>query len=221
MKKYPLIGISVLAVILLVLGSLTNVVGYHAIQSSNQKVIKDEVDQKELLFQTILDIANNKEVQKIILNSELKRGGIFLLGIRFSVITPNVLTKKELNSAYNIGMILTKTLSKSRIHSLLERFQVNNQGVQNDITTVIEKDTKLKGEITQLSNLKCDCGNENTIWNFPVLCLLLTPIIMFLLIIQAVAMLIFHVHNLPFIFFLTKIIGNIGLTLNCAWATIP
>jgi len=34
MNKYPLIGISILAVVLLVLGSLSNVVGYQSIQSS-------------------------------------------------------------------------------------------------------------------------------------------------------------------------------------------
>ncbi len=34
MNKYPLIGVSILAVVLLVLGSLSNVVGYQSIQSS-------------------------------------------------------------------------------------------------------------------------------------------------------------------------------------------
>ena len=46
MNKYPLIGVSICAVVLLILGSLSNVVGYQTVQSSSQKVIKDEVDQK-------------------------------------------------------------------------------------------------------------------------------------------------------------------------------
>ena len=126
---------------------MTNVVGYQTVQSSNQKVIKDEVDQKELLFQTILDIANNKEIQRIILNSEMKQGGFFNPGMRFSVITPHVLTKKYLNSAYYIGLILSRIFSASKMHSILERYRVSNQGIQNEITAVIEKDATLKGEI--------------------------------------------------------------------------
>jgi len=35
MQKYPLIGVSIIAVVLLVLGSLTNVVGYRSVQSSS------------------------------------------------------------------------------------------------------------------------------------------------------------------------------------------
>ncbi|MCJ7698445.1 MAG: hypothetical protein MUO73_08980 [Thermoplasmata archaeon] len=34
MNKYPLIGISIIAVVLLVLGSLTNVVGYQSVKST-------------------------------------------------------------------------------------------------------------------------------------------------------------------------------------------
>jgi hypothetical protein len=46
MDKYPLIGVSIIAVVLLVLGSLTNVVGYQTVQSSNPHPIVQQV-QKE------------------------------------------------------------------------------------------------------------------------------------------------------------------------------
>jgi hypothetical protein len=174
MNKYPLIGVSICAVVLLVLGSLTNVVGYQTVQSSNQNIINDEVDQKELLFQTIVDIVNNKEIQKVILGSEIIGKRFFDTGVRFSVFNTPVLTKNNLKHMYLIGLMLTKTISKSKIHSLLERYQVKNEGVQKEISAVIEKDAKLKGEITQLSTLSCDCENENTTkWGFPILCELL------------------------------------------------
>lgn len=174
MNKNPLIAISFIAVVLLVLGSLSNVVGFQTVQSSNQKVMNDEVDQKELLFQTILDIANNKEIQRVILNSEIRRGGFFNPDSKFSVFTPHVLTKMELNTAYHIGLILSRTLSATKTHSLLERYQVSNQVVQKEITAVIEKDATLNRELTQLSNSKCDCENNTgvTSWPFPVICLI-------------------------------------------------
>lgn len=55
MSKYPLVGGSILAVVLIVLVSLTNVVGYHAVQASNQEIINSEVSQKDVLFQTIIN----------------------------------------------------------------------------------------------------------------------------------------------------------------------
>jgi hypothetical protein len=217
MKKIPLIGASIVAVVvLLILGSLSNVVGFQTIQSSNQKVMNDEVDQKELLFQTILDIANNKEIQKVILNSELKQSGFFNPGIKISVFTPHVLTKKFLNTAYNMGVLLSKAFSPSRMHSMLERYQMNHEGVQKEITTVIKNDATLNGEITQLSSLKCNCGNDNISWNFPVLCTLLIPIMLSLWLIAYGGLVIFHV-NLYFFNFLLEIIYIIGLTLNCSW----
>jgi hypothetical protein len=175
MHKNPLIGVSIIAVVLLVLGSLTNVVGYQAVQSSNQKAINSEVNQKELLFQTILDIANNNEIQRVILNSEIIRGGFFNPDSRFSVFTPHVLTKTELNTAYHIGLIVSKNFDVSRIYSMFERYRGSNQVLQKEITAVIEKDATLNGEITQLSNSKCDCGYNSgvTTWPFPVICTIL------------------------------------------------
>ncbi|VVB61952.1 Uncharacterised protein [uncultured archaeon] len=46
MDKYPLIGVSIIAVVLLILGSLTNVVGYQTVQSSNPHPIVQQI-QKE------------------------------------------------------------------------------------------------------------------------------------------------------------------------------
>src|SRR4030043_1712926 len=47
-RKWLAIGISITAVVLLVLGSLSNVVGYNTVQSSNQNTIRNELDKKEL-----------------------------------------------------------------------------------------------------------------------------------------------------------------------------
>jgi hypothetical protein len=174
MDKYPLIGVSICAVVLLVLGSLSNVVGYQAVQSSNQKIINEEVDQKELLFQTIVDFANNKEIQQVILKSQISKEGFFNPDVRFPIFNTPLITKSQLKQMYLVGLLLSKTISKSKMHSIIEKYQVNNQALQKEITGVIEKDATLNREIKQLSNSKCDCGKENTaLWHFPVLCSIL------------------------------------------------
>ena len=171
MKKYPLIGISIVAVVLLVLGSLTNVVGYQQVQSSNQGVVNNEADPKELLFQTIVDIANNKEIQRIILKSEISRGRFFDSDARLSIVNTPVLTKNSLKQMYFIGLMLSKFISKSRINSLIDRYQVSNQRTQREVTAVIEENDTLNKEMNQLMGLHCDCEkNSTTIWHFLVLC---------------------------------------------------
>lgn len=155
-------------VVLFVLTSLTNVFGYQTIQSSNQSKINNAVNQRELLFQTVYDIANNKEIQRIILKEQMSRG-IFLTS------DIPVVTKNQIKIMYFVGLILSKVVSKSRIQSIVGKYQFNNQEIQKEISAVIEKDATLDREVTQLSNSECGCDNEQTsslgfLWHFPVLC---------------------------------------------------
>ena len=65
MEKYPLIGVSIIAVVLLVLGSLTNVVGYQQVQST---AVNDSP-----LFRTRTQRATNQQ-QNIITSQYLGKG---------------------------------------------------------------------------------------------------------------------------------------------------
>ena len=210
MDKKPLIGVSIVAMILLVLASLTNVVGYQTVQSSNQKIIDEEVDQKELLFQTIVDIANNKEIQRTILKSQISRGGFFNPDVRFPILDTPVLTKNNLKQMYFIGLMLSKFISKSKMHSFLEYYQMIPQGFQKEITTVIEKDATLNRELTQLSDSQCICENNSgvTPWHFPIICVFLYAII------QTIE----NMHWLLFPpTFIIMRIAIIGIILGCDW----
>jgi hypothetical protein len=166
-RKCLAIGISTVSVILLILTSLSNVIGYQSVQTTQQNVIKERINQKELLFQTIVDIANNKEIQRIILKSQMSRG-------IFPTAEFPIVTKNQLKVMYFLGLILSKVISKSRIQSLIGKYQFNNQEMQKEISAIIEKDTTINSEITQLKDSECDCEKENTIqWRFPILCTIL------------------------------------------------
>jgi len=164
MDKKPLIVVSICAVVLLMLGSLSNVVGYQSVQTSQQNIIKERINQRELLFQTIVDIANNKEIQRIILKSQMSRG-------IFPTSEIPVLTKNQIRQMYFLGLILSKVISKSRIQSVIGKYQFNNQEMQKELSAIIEKDTTLNSEITLLKDSECDCENEKEKnWNFPIIC---------------------------------------------------
>jgi hypothetical protein len=146
MKQYPLIGISIIAVIILILASMTNVVGYQSVQSSNKQTINEAVNQRELLFQTIFDISNNKEIQRIILKSQMSQG-------IFPTTEFPVVTKNQIRQMYIIGLVLSKFISKSKIQSMVHKYQVINPYLQKEISAFIKKDANLREEISHLTKL--------------------------------------------------------------------
>jgi hypothetical protein len=121
-------------------------------------------DTKELL-ETILDIANNKEIQDILQKSEIRGSPI-------------------------------------RFQQLLGR-------LQKEIIGVIEKNDALNERFKQLSDLPCDCEKDNNItsWSFPVICLLLSPLFIFSLMLS-----IKFQNDYPL-----TIMWFIGTILKCFW----
>ncbi len=202
MGKLPLIGVSICAVVLLVLASLCNVVGYQTVQASQQNLVKERINQRELLFQTIVDISNNKGIQRIILKSQMK-SGIFLL----SEIP--VVTKQQIKQMYLVSLMFSKFISKSRIQSIVEMNQVSNQDIQKKMSAVLEKDATLKDEITQLQNSKCDCENENTTdWDSPIICGILLMLFIYHVVMATVIIKIMEtIHNKPIIEGVFYVIG--------------
>jgi len=210
MDKKPLIVISLCAVVLLVLGSLSNVVGYNTVQSSHQQIIKERINQRELLFQTIVDIANHKEIQRIILKSLVSRG-------IFPTVEFPVVTKNQIKMMYFLGLILSKVISKTKIQSMIGMYQLQNPITQEGIQAIIEKDATLKDEITQLKNSECDCEKENTIeWHFPVICIILS--IMTIITGASLMVSLLYIDSyflVNFFWFLLMIIGTIATILDC------
>jgi hypothetical protein len=201
MRNAPLVGIGISTVVLLILGSLSNVVGYQTVQTSQQNLIIERINQRELLFQTICDIANNKEILRIILKSQMSRGILPTSEIP-------VLTKNQIKQMYFIGLILSKIVSTSRIQSIAGKYQFSNQEIQKEISAVIEKDKTLNTEITKLQDSDCDCENQNTArWSFPVLCILLFPLFAI-----SAGLLILGISYIPI-----EILTVIGSILNCFW----
>lgn len=212
MQKNPLIIQSIAISCIIVFASFTNVIGIHTVKSVNPEIINDKMNKKDLLFQTILDIANNKDIQKLIFHIEMTKKRSFDPIARFSFLTPPVLTNKFLNIAYNIGLVLSKTISTSKIHSILERYKINCQDAQKNITTILEKDSVITREINQLSISTCGCESENTtVWNFPALCLFLLPIIIFFYFIFKL------IGNYHWLIIYLAIVMDIGSSLHCFW----
>ena len=162
------------------------------------------------MFHTIIDIANNKEIQQIILKSQITKGSFFNTDVKFPIFNTPVVTKNQLKQMYPIGLILSKIISKPRIHSLIEQHQMIPQGLQKEISAVIEKDSILKAEITQLSNSQCDCEDKTgiTSWQFPIICAILGCIGVFC---------VFLILTIDLGYLLYVTVNLLGELFNCPW----
>lgn len=209
MKKFAIIHISIFIIIIIVLCSLRNVVGYQEDNLSGQKILKEEVNQKELLFQIILDIAHNKDVQRLLYTPEINRERFFDLHRGFLVYKPYVLTRNELNSLYRIGSIFLNKFNAAKIHLIYEHYNDGNEKLQEEINVIIDNDPILKKEMALISSSKCNCENDNTTqWNFPIFCFLLAPL-------AILAWLIYFAGGSGS---LGTIVYAIGGALHCFWA---
>ena len=206
MKKTLALGI-----ILLFIGvSIAPTINFNTVKASQQNEIKERINQTELLFQTICDIANNKEIQRILLKSQMSRG-------IFPTSEFPVVTKQQIRQMYFLGLILSKFIGKSRIQSVIGKYQFNSQEIQKEISTVIEKNAILNSEITQLKDSECDCEKENTIeWHFPVICIILS--IMTIITGASLMVSLLYIDSyflVNFFAFLLRIIGTISTILDC------
>jgi hypothetical protein len=152
MNTKAIIGVNILAVVLIVLGSQANVVGYQTVQSS----VKERLNEKDLLFQTICDLANNQEVQKAILESQCKFQNPFPTTQLTSFPT---ITKRQLNIIYNLGLVLTKTVSKTKLQSIIKLHPFSAL-LKSEFDGVLNTNTTLNEEVQQISSLNCLCCNS-------------------------------------------------------------
>lgn len=231
MQKNPLTMISIIIACAIFLASFTNVVGFQTIKISHNVMAKDEIVQKDLLFQIILNTASNRDVQQTIqkyedtdsIEQSLKMSFVKPLFINprtFSnvLILPSILTKTYLEFAYKVGARFLKIFNSSKIRLILEQYQINNKGVQKEIATVIDKNSTLKNKMNDLLNVNCDCDRSNTTgWNFPILCTILYPIAFFIFILWLFLSEMFHV-TLPLLGALLNIMFVIADSANCFWA---
>ena len=220
-QKWKIFGFSILTVFLILLSPLGNSVGYLSVQPSQKETIKEAVTQRELFYQTIVDFTNNKDIQRTILESEI-RNGIFP-----KPDTTYSLTKNQLKQMYFIGLILSKVINKSRMQSIIGKYQFNHQEIQKKIPAIIETNSSLKKEITQLQNSECDCGNERTTseWKFPVICTTLFFIMVLLIYVILFFSAIFRgpIGDIvtEYFFFMMAMVSLVFEYFNCTWPYNP
>ena len=153
MRKYVVFGGSLLAVLLLMLGPQTTVVGYQTFHDERQSLIQETKTQKDLLFQTLCDLANNHEMQRLILQTQ-RTSSVFSPALPTSRMP--TISKKDVALVFVLGTILSRTLSTQTLKATSQR-QSLTLTQRQQIATIIHHDAVLQQEAQQLSSLDCHC----------------------------------------------------------------
>lgn len=171
-RKGWFIGISVVAIVLFVLGSLSNVVGYQTVQSSIQRVENTDADSRERIFHTIRVLANNQEIQNALFEFNMIQPGNLIKD--FPSIHHPTITNHDLDVAYKVGSFLIKIMGETRVMFVLNRLLMRNGG-ENVLSEVIQHNASLQAEVSALADLKspCDCGETSRLFPPIVLCVVL------------------------------------------------
>ena len=224
-RKQIVLGAALSVFILVSTPVLANTIKTEIRSPLNNTSTEDAIKPKELLFQTIVDIAENKDIQNLFGNSEfeieLNKGESTLLLMKLFMKNPKllfsilfvhpVLSKDYLNYAYGMGLEISDTLDELDIELTVDSIHVKNPRMQEEIFNIIEGNNELNKKMEEISYLTCGCDNDNTEftnWDFPIICDILGAIAIFGLFIG----LIFGGPGI--IFIIAEVLGEI---FNCGW----
>jgi hypothetical protein len=194
MNKYPLIGGSICAVVLIVLASLTNVVGYRIVQASNQKVINKEINPKVVLVQTIIDILDTPELQPFFIQhtKEWKNNQRFTVidnepnslvqsvlkikeRIHFSLLSDKPASLyRSLMYDYDQGYKIMNLVGEKEVIAMMKSITFTTPQVINDLKNILMKNDNLKEKITRLSIINKEVKTDTQSGEqMPIICFIL------------------------------------------------
>lgn len=147
-------------------------VGYQTAQISQEKMLKEGINQKELLFDFILDIAKNQEIQNAILTYQYTNCDALTFPPR------PVISKAQLTSQYSLRKTLT-TLSNVTAIPSVKQYK-STSALQYRLINIIENNSELSQVMNFFKTEGC-CCRETMDFPHPIICgilfLLVLPIL--------------------------------------------
>jgi hypothetical protein len=166
---------------------------------SNNIIQEEEFEQvevteaKEYLFQTIIDIRNNPDVNELLNQIEdewkndncyiswdfncksvfqklLLRKPILLFSILF---TETSITHEYLESSYNRGCEVTKVLGEENVIEIAESVEIKNPEILDELYNIITNDEELYDRITTLAEMNEELDTNLPFKNYSSICKIL------------------------------------------------
>jgi hypothetical protein len=152
-----------------------------------------DVEPKDYLFQTIIDISNNPEVKELfeqydndLFNVDIERSvyrQLFLRNPRlffYMLFTEPSISLEYLDKCYNSGLEITNILGEDKVLEIIENVEVTDAKLFDGINDIISKDEELLDRLVTIKEMNKGL-NPNTSWDdYPLICLILAPLFAFL-----------------------------------------
>ena len=185
MKRRPIIKTLAVAVIILFIGL--------AIQPSVAVQPETEIDiePKDYLFKTIIDIANNPDVKELF---EQYKPDMFKVDIDRSVyrkiffrnprllintlFTKPTMSIEYLNRCYNNGIEITNIIGEDKVIETIENVEVTDRKLLDELNNIISKDEELSSRLETLKEM----NKELDYGHYPILCSILILVTLVVLI---------------------------------------
>jgi len=158
-----------------------------AIQPSIAVQTETEIDiePKDYLFQTIIDIANNPEVKNLLekygndlFKVDIDRNvyrKLFLRNPRLmfnTLFTKPSMTIEYLDRCYNKGIEITNIIGEDKVIEIIKNAEVTDTKLFNEINDIITNDEELSSRIETLKEMNTE-SNSILGYPYPIICSIL------------------------------------------------
>jgi len=154
-------------------------------------IIKEELEPKDYLFDTIVTIANNPEVKELfeeygnnIYDLDYNYKGIFLQilfrnpSLLFSkLFTKPKITDEYLNSVVNEGCEIVDIIGEDKALEIIKSIEIPNPILLDELDNIIMKNEELSNRISTLKIMNEELKTDEPFLDYPIICFILALII--------------------------------------------
>lgn len=151
---------------------------------STNEIKTQEVEPKEYVFESIIDIAKNPDVKNFLnnidpddINLDINIKGVFfkLLLKNPSIITSMLFTKpalsnKYLTSSYDLGIKISKIIGEEKSLNIVKTLMNKNPEVINDLSIIFNNNQEISQRISILGIMNNEVNPDEPFADTPVIC---------------------------------------------------
>jgi hypothetical protein len=178
-KKGLIRNVLVLGIIILLMGI--------AVQPGTATLQTEEadIDPKDTLFQTIIDIANNQEVKNLF-EKEKNNGFFFDFDYNINVYTnillknPDLLnllfltktsfTHRNLEFAYEKGYEIINEIGEDKAAEIVESITITNPRIFNELSNIFENNEEINNKISEIKVINEESNSALLFNGTPIIC---------------------------------------------------
>lgn len=154
---------------------------------------KNESEPKEYLFETIIDIANNPDINRLLtqINDDYNNKNYYIkwdfdsrdIFQKILLKKPNLLlsmiftktriTPSYLESSYNKGCEVTKVLGEEKVINIVESVEITNPQILDELNSYIMNNEELYEKITTLEKMNEKIDTSLPFRNYSLICKIL------------------------------------------------